>query len=55
MDDALDHVEEVLKYGLKDVKVTKPAANNYQGPLYAPYRKMKPIPGLENYTGETDK
>ena len=53
-DDAFDHVEQMMKYGLKDVKVNKPAANNYPGPLYAPYRKMPPIPGLEDYTGETD-
>ena len=53
--EALDAVENQetfkRKPSLKDVKVNHPPsawAGNYQGPLYAPYKKMPPI-------GETDK
>ena len=64
MDEALKAIENQVYYPpfpkagarkLKDVRVTKPAANNYKGPLYAPYKKMPPIQGLEDYKGETDK
>ena len=43
MDEALDAIENQVNF-----------AGNYKGPLYAPYKKMPPIQGLENYNGDNE-
>ena len=46
--EALDAVKNQVNY--------PPSAfsGDYRGPLYAPYKKMAPIPGLEDYNGENE-
>ena len=47
--------EEKEAFEAIENQVNYPYKKDYQGPLYAPYKKMAPIPGLEDYTGETDR
>ena len=42
-DDAFNHVEMVGALGEDKIEF----AGNYEGPLYAPYKKMPPIKGLD--------